>query len=240
MAVKYTTTAQASKLNGVKVLTYGGAGMGKTTLCITAPKPCIISAESGLLALAPGNIARMEQQVQRALPRDVPVIEVTTFRDLQEAYTFAASPQAAGFETFCLDSISEIAERVLTNAKATVKDPRQAYGQLIEDTLTVIRAFRDLPGKHVYFSAKQELVKDESTGTAMYGPSMPGKQLGPGLPYYFDEVFNLNVAKTPQGQSYRFLRTSPDFQYTAKDRSGALSEIERPDLTYIFNKIAGG
>ncbi len=238
MAMKFTTTAQASKLNGVKVLAYSDAGLGKTTLCATAPKPCIISAESGLLSLRPENIARLEQVVQRSLPRDFPVMEITSYNDLVDAYTFASSQHGAQFETFCLDSLSEIAERVLTNAKKVAKDPRQAYGALIDDTLAVVRAFRDLPGKNVYFSAKQERVTD-ANGVAMFGPSMPGKQLGPGLPYFFDEVFHLGVAKDAQGRSYRYLRTSPDFQYTAKDRSGALAEIERPDLSYIFNKIAG-
>ena len=32
MALKFTTTDQAAQMNGVKVLVYGGAGMGKTVL----------------------------------------------------------------------------------------------------------------------------------------------------------------------------------------------------------------
>ena len=101
-----------------------------------------------------------------------------------------------------------------------------------------IRAYRDLSGKHVVMVAKQELQKDDN-GIAINGPSMPGSKLGPALPYMFDEVFRIGVGKTPEGVSYRFLQTEPDFQYDAKDRSGALDAIEPADLNHIFTKIQG-
>lgn len=223
MAIKLTTAAQAAALHGVKMLVYGKAGTGKTTLCATAPNPVIISAEAGLLSLRQHNI---------------PVIEIKSIDDLMEAYQWATeADEAKNFETVCIDSLSEIAEVVLNNAKRTTKDPRQAYGELIERMGTTVRAFRDLSGKHVYMSAKQETVKDEAMGTTMYGPSMPGSKLGGQLPYLFDIVLRLNIGRTPDGQEYRYLQTRPDFQSEAKDRSGALDQMEQPSLTHIINKI---
>ena len=225
MALQFSTTDQASAAAGVKVLVYGDAGMGKTTLCATAPAPIIISAESGLLSLRKYRI---------------PVIEIKTIDQLTEAYDWSIrSAEARQFATICIDSISEIGEVVLANAKRQVKDPRQAYGELIEKMTMTIRAFRDLPGKHVYMAAKMEPMKDELTGVVRYGPSMPGSKLGPQLPYFFDEVFRLGVNKSPQGETYRFLQTQPDLQYTAKDRSGSLAAIESPDLNHVFAKILG-
>ncbi len=225
MAMRFTTTDKVSVSNGVKVLVYGRAGSGKTVLCSTAPNPIILSAESGLLSLRKYRI---------------PVIEINNVDDLTEAYNWCTSAKEAGqFQTICLDSISEIAEKVLINAKGQVKDPRQAYGELIDKMQMVIRSFRDLP-KHVYFAAKEERYKDEGTGSILAGPSMPGSKLGPQLPYHFDEVFNLNIAQNPQDKStYRYLRTQPDFNFDAKDRSGALDVIEKPDLSHIINKILG-
>lgn len=223
MAIKITTAAQAAALHGVKILCYGRAGMGKTTLCATAPTPIILSAEAGLLSLR---------------QYDIPVIEIRTIEDLQDAYQWATeSAEAAPFETICLDSLSEIAEVVLSNAKRTSKDPRQAYGELIERMGATVRAFRDLSGKHVYMSAKQESIKDETAGTTSYGPSMPGSKLGGQLPYMFDEVLRLTVGRTPDGTEYRYLQTRPDFQSEAKDRSGALDAMEEPNLTTVINKI---
>lgn len=223
MAIRLTTAAQAATLHGVKLLVYGRAGMGKTTLCATAPNPVIISAEAGLLALRHTQI---------------PVIEIRTIDDLMEAYQWATeSEEAKNFETICLDSLTEVAEVVLSNAKKSTKDPRQAYGELIERMGVTIRSFRDLSGKHVYMSAKQESIKDDTVGTTMYGPSMPGSRLGGQLPYMFDEVLRLTLGRTPDGQEYRYLQTRPDFQSDAKDRSGTLDPVEAPDLTVIINKI---
>ncbi len=223
MAIKFTTTAKAGALHGIKVCVYARAGMGKTTLCATAPRPFIISAEAGLLSLRKFAI---------------PVAEIATYADLWEVYEFCTkSKEAAKYDTFCLDSVTEIAERVLAAAKASSRDPRQAYGALADDTYALIRAFRDISGKHVYFSAKQQTYIADNGGMPMFGPAMPGKQLGPGMPYLFDLVANINVANTNDGKPYRYLRTQPDAQYDAKDRSGALDPIERPDLSYIFQKI---
>jgi len=223
MAIKFTTTKDAANLHGVKMLVYGKAGMGKTTLCKTAPKPIIISAESGLLALS---------------DVDIPVIEVNCVDTLSEAYQWATeSEEANKFETICLDSLSEIAEVVLSNSKKLTKDPRQAYGELIEKMSDLVRAFRDIKGKHVYMSAKQEYIRDEIVGRLSYGPSMPGTKLGQQLPYFFDELFQLDIAKTDDGADYRYLRTQPDIQFDAKDRSGVLDAIEEPDITKIIKKI---
>lgn len=240
MALKFTTSAQQAQVNGVKAMVYGPAGMGKTVLSATAPAPILLSAESGLLSLKPKNLIRLFGENNPDITYDVPVIQISNVSDLTEAYNWCSgSKEASQFQTVCIDSLSEIAEVVLNNAKRQVKDPRQAYGELIEKMETTIRLFRDLPGKHVYMSSKLEKYKDEATGVVKYGPSMPGSKLGDKIPYFYDEVFRLGTNKTPQGEVYRFLQTQPDLQYDAKDRSGALANMEPPNLTHIFNKILG-
>jgi len=225
MALKFTTTDQAAQLHGVKLLVYGDSGAGKTYMASTAPAPVILSAEAGLLSLRRFQI---------------PVIEIQTVEDLVQAHLWCQQSAEAGqFQTVYLDSITEIAEVVLANAKKLVKDPRQAYGELIEKMLSTIKAFRDLQGKHVVMTAKMEPFKDTLNGTVTYMASMPGSKLGPQLPYLFDEVFRLGIGVDAQGAKYRFLQTQPDLQYSAKDRSGVLDPVEPPDLNYVFNKILG-
>lgn len=239
--MKFTSASQSNVSNGIKVLVYGSAGAGKTVLSATMPRPVLISAESGALSLQKKNLERMFGAGRSDITYDIPIIEISSVEGLKEAYEWAAnSAQAKGFDSVAIDSLSEIAEVVLNNAKRQVKDPRQAYGELIEKMETVIRLFRDLPGKNVYMAAKMEPMKDELTGIVRYGPSMPGTKLGQKLPYFFDEVFRIGVNKTPQGELYRFLQTAPDLQYEAKDRSGALAPVEPPSLSVVFNKILGG
>lgn len=157
--------------------------------------------------------------------------------DLKEAYEFLSKDKK--YDWVYLDSISEIAESVLTEEKKVNKDPRKAYGEMQDIMMSLMRSFRDLP-KNVYFSAKQEKVKDESTGGFMFGPSAPGQKLSQAMPYLFDEVFALQVWKDEEGNTQRALQTERDNQYEAKDRSGSLDAAEPADLQHIFEKIMNG
>ena len=226
MAIKLTTTSVAAANHGVKALVYGRTGVGKTTLCGTAPNNLIISAESGLLSLGDKNI---------------PVIEIESFMDIAEAYRFVTeSAEATQFETISLDSISEIAEQCLAHERATNKDARAAYGELATKMSEVIRSFRDLPERNVYFAAKSGYNKDEQTGITMYGPSMPGQTLTKNLGYFFDLVMQLEIGADAEGNSFRYLRTAPTISIEAKDRSNKLEAFEAPDLGAVFQKIRGG
>ncbi len=217
----YNTADLATSAFG-KVLVYGKTDMGKTHLISTAPAPIVLSAESGLLTLRRFNI---------------PYIVIKTRADVANAYNWLkGSNEAKQFATPCLDSLSEIAELFLAEIKQTCKDGRQVYGLLAEQMFQVIRDFRDL-NYNVYMSAQQEYDKDEYTGMMINRPKMPGKQLGASLPYFFDELFQAVKIVSPQGQSYRALKTQADPVNDAKDRSGNLDPLEEPHLGKIFAKI---
>ena len=223
MAINVKTTGSMAA-NGVKVLVYGQAGAGKTSLIKTLPSPSVLSAEGGLLS------------IQDA---DLPFIEITSMTELQEAYTWlTSSDEAKSYKSVALDSISEIAEVCLNTEKKATKDPRQAYGAMQEQMADIIRAFRDLPGRHVYMSAKLEKTQDEM-GRVLYAPSMPGNKTGQALPYFFDEVLALRVEKDSDGATQRALMCDSDGLWLAKDRSGKLDAWEAPDLSAVFAKIGG-
>jgi phage nucleotide-binding protein len=223
MAINVKTTGSLAA-NGVKVLVYGQAGAGKTSLIKTLPSPIVLSAEGGLLS------------IQDA---DLPFIEITSMTELQEAYTWlTSSDEAKSYKSVALDSISEIAEVCLNTEKKATKDPRQAYGAMQEQMADIIRAFRDLPGRHVYMSAKLEKTQDEM-GRVLYSPSMPGNKTGQALPYFFDEVLALRVEKDGDGNTQRALMCDSDGLWLAKDRSGKLDAWEAPDLSAVIAKIGG-
>jgi len=223
MAINVKTTGSLAA-NGVKVLVYGQAGAGKTSLIKTLPSPIVLSAEGGLLS------------IQDA---DLPFIEIASMTDLQEAYKWLTeADEAKAFKSVALDSISEIAEVVLNTEKKATKDPRQAYGAMQEQMADIIRAFRDLPGRHVYMSAKLEKTQDEM-GRVLYAPSMPGNKTGQALPYFFDEVLALRVEKDGDNNTQRALMCDSDGLWLAKDRSGKLDMWEAPDLSAVFAKIGG-
>jgi energy-coupling factor transporter ATP-binding protein EcfA2 len=222
MAIQLKNTAGVTA-NGVKLLVYGHAGAGKTTLAASMPRPIIISAEGGLLSIQGAAL---------------PYIEVSSMDALREAFDYVSGEHGAEFDSIVLDSISEIAEVVLVHEKAVNKDGRAAYGEMAVQMTSIIRAFRDLPGKHVLMTAKVEKSQDE-TGRILYSPSMPGNKVGQSLPYFFDEVLALRVEKDAEGVAQRALMCDSDGLWLAKDRSGKLDAWEAPDIGAVINKIGG-
>jgi energy-coupling factor transporter ATP-binding protein EcfA2 len=222
MAIQLKNTADVSA-NGVKVMVYGHAGAGKTTLAATMPRPIIISAEGGLLSIKDAGL---------------PYIEVNSMESLREAFEYVSGEHGAEFESVVLDSISEIGEVVLIHEKAVNKDGRAAYGEMAAQMTSIIRSFRDLSGKHVLMTAKVEKAQDE-TGRILYSPSMPGSKVGQQLPYFFDEVLALRVEKDAEGVSQRALMCDSDGIWLAKDRSGKLDAWEAPEMGAIIAKMGG-
>ncbi len=156
---------------------------------------------------------------------------------LGEAYTWLTeSAEAKNYESVALDSISEIAEVCLLSEKAVLKDGRAAYGETNEKMAQLIRAFRDLTGRHVLMTAKLEKVQDEQ-GRILYGPSMPGKRLTQDLAFFFDEVLAMRIERDAEGAVQRALQCAGDGLWTAKDRSGKLDTWEGPDLGAVIAKI---
>ena len=232
MAVKLKNTADVHA-NGIKALVYGMAGAGKTTLSASMPAPIIISAEGGLLSIKDAGL---------------PYIEVSSMDSLMEAFEYVAGADGNCFQSVVLDSISEIGEVVLNHEKSINKDGRAAYGEMATQMTSIIRAFRDLPGKNVLMTAKAEKSQDE-TGRILYSPSMPGNKVGQALPYFFDLVIALpyfydlmlalRVEKDADGVTQRALLCQPDGLWSAKDRSGKLDQWEAPDMGEIIRKIGG-
>lgn len=227
MAIKLTTTRESN--NYVKMLIYGSSGVGKTKLAATAPDPIIVSSEDRLMSLRGFKI---------------PVVQVATPNDFEEAYTFIKdSGKCDKFKTVVIDSISDIAEKCLVDFKKSVKDPRQAYGNLNDFMMSIMKKFRDLSNKHVYFIAKAGVDKDGLTEMNSWFPLMPGKQLAMQLPYLFDLSIYMQTINTENG-SERVLHTADNIQWRAKDHSGNLDAIEpvhlgERTLDLLFKKALG-
>lgn len=223
MAIKIRN-ANDIGFNGVKCVVYGCAGVGKTRLCATAPKPIIISAEEGLLSI---------------VDIDIDYIEIKTLDDLDSAYRMLRASN--DYETICLDSLSEIAEALVIELLPQHKDGRQAYAAFAQAMIPMIKRFRDIKGKNTVFTCKEDTILDEDGAFLRYDLLLPGHQLNKQTPYLVDELFHMQVDR----KGIPFLNTKPNRKSFSKDRSGALnpkgeyakSVNEVPNLTELFAKI---
>ena len=223
MAIKIRKTSDIG-FNGVKCVVYGCAGVGKTRLCATAPKPIIISAEEGLLSIT---------------DVDIDYIEIKTLADLDSAYRLLKNDDK--YETICLDSLSEIAEALVIELLPQHKDGRQAYAALAQAMIPMMKRFRDIKGKNTVFTCKEDIILDEDGAFLRYDLLLPGQQLNKQTPYLVDELFHMQIDR----KGVPYLNTKPNRKSFSKDRSGALnpkgeyakSEAEVPNLTELFAKI---
>lgn len=203
----------------VNALIYGVSGVGKTVLAATAPDVLIISAEDGLLSIA---------------DRDVATTEIKSLKDLIAVFNFLANEEHS-YKSLAIDSFSEVAQVLLVEYAAVERDKRMAYGKMADEMLAMVRKFRSLP-MNTIFIAKQARIVDEFSGKTTFGPKFPGKMLENEIAYQLDEVLAMRFHKH-EGKEFRVLQTAPDIQYEAKDRSGKLAKLEKPDLSIVFNKI---
>tara|TARA_R100000773_G_C4216872_1_gene115431 strand:- start:1165 stop:1881 length:717 start_codon:yes stop_codon:yes gene_type:complete len=209
---------------GAKILIYGAAGAGKTTLCATAPgKKLMIDMESGLLSVRDD--------------KNIDVIQVKKAEDVMEICEALQAGELV-YDTVCLDSISEMSEILLNYEKAKHKDPRMAYGNVQESVTNVMRAYRDLH-MHVVFVSKME--KQNVDNVMQYEPKMVGTKLGQSITYFFDEVLALRVIEEQDDDGSivknRWLQTDVGQGHTAKDRSGKLDPFEEPCLRSVIQKL---
>lgn len=227
--VSITTTDQAVKAGRLAMLIHGPSGAGKTTLASTTGEPArtlVVSSEGGLLALAGHTI---------------PAAEVSSWDEVRRLYAWLAKGDH-DYGWIVLDSISDLAEVLLADLKATSKDPRQAYGELADKFFALLRAFRDMATAkaarpcHVVCLCKQDRIKTDVG--MMLGPKLPGQQLSSGVAYLFDEVLALHVGEADdEGNAPRILQTGRDLTTEAKDRSGRLSMYEPADLAALAEKL---
>lgn len=201
---------------GAKTVCYGPPGVGKTPVINTAPRPLLCICEPGMLSMRAST---------------VPAFPAFTGKAIEEFFTFIKSPEAKNFDTICIDSVSQMAEIILSEELPKSKDLRAGYGSMSRKMVSYMYDLYFMQNKHTYLIAKQ------STNEGVYRPYFPGQDLNVKIPHLFDIILFLATHSIPGYGQQRAFRTSASFDCVARDRSGKLAEFEPLDLTAIFNKV---
>lgn len=207
---------------GVKALAYGPPGTGKTPLIKTAPRPVLCVVEPGMLSMRDAT--------------NIPAWDAYTPERIDEFFKWLfESREAANFDTVGIDSVSQLAEIILTQELNRNKDGRKAYGEMSRRVMDIINKLYYLPQKHIYLIAKQ--VTADENGVAMKRPYFPGQDLNVKVPHLYDEILHIAEANIPgMAKPVVAIRALPTFGIMARDRSGRLAELEPPNLGEVFKK----
>lgn len=208
-------------LYGAKTVVYGPPGVGKTPILNTAPRPVLCCVEPGMLSMRLSN---------------VPTFQAFTAKAIDEFFDWVLrSPEAANFDTICVDSVSQMAEVILEEELGRNRDGRKAYGEMSRRVMKHMNGVFFAQRKHTYLICKQASVEDGNI--RQFRPYFPGQDLNVKVPHLFDVIMQLGIHNIPGAGQHKAFRTSASLDAIARDRSGRLSEFEPCDLTALFNKI---
>lgn len=204
----------------LKVLIYGDAGTGKTTLASTAPAPLFIDVERG----------------SRALLNTDSQADVLEFRSIEQVeaavqYMKNGRPEFDKYETIVLDSITEMQARLMdqqlrqlgaTSGAITYKAGWDEYNINAQRLRMLISSFRDIE-KNLICTAHAKQEKDETTGLTITKPLLP-----PALSKTVIGVFDIVAYLRINTKGERVLRVHPSKTILAKSRLGLPDEIVTP------------
>lgn len=235
--MKVISTKNLSQ-NRLKILIYGQAGVGKTSLAATLKeKVLVISAEAGLLSLAGHDIDSIDVTAD---DNGEPIPKEKRAKRLGEVFGYVCSDEAKKkYQWLFLDSLTEISQNMLEALAEVYTDPKDTikmWGDYNKKARSLIKSFRDLPYYNVIMTALETIDKDENNRRYLR-PEMQGG-VGKQLTGFFDEVLHMYIDDTTE-KPQRAILCQPKENIQAKDRSGRLSVLEKPDLQAIADKIRG-
>lgn len=218
--------SQLVQRQGIKALIYGGAGAYKTRSILTTPKPLIVAIENGLLSIQGEQIAIWN-----------------CVGNLQGFYKFMEwikTPEANQFDTFAIDSLSELCSLCLAYHNTKTNDGRRAYGLMADQIIKWVRELINLPNKNVIFICKQEL--STNNDTPYHQPALEGKKVYTEITHMLDLILRFHKQKiqenpTKPATEYDVASSINSSTFLARDRSGKLPQYCPPDMGFVINTI---
>ena len=248
--------------SGIKAVIFGPSGAGKTTLLKTLPpeETLFFDLEAGGLAVEGWTGDTVRPRTWQEC-RDLAVLiggPNPALRDDQpysqahydHANADGAAESLAGYRTIFIDSITVAGRLCLQwsqgqpeafSEKTGKPDLRGAYGLHGRQMLAWLNHLQHVRDRDVVLVGILD-EKEDDYGRRQWVPQIDGTKVGRELPGIVDQVMTMQFIRPEEGAPFRALICHGDNPegFPAKDRSGRLDAMERPDLGAVFAKIRSG
>lgn len=216
----------AAQVRTLSALVYSESKVGKTTFCNTAPAPRLILDSEMASRFLPGSQVRWNPHTEPPPTADgtwdTCIVVVRTYADMLQVMRWLESGQH-GFESVCIDSISEIQKRLKDQVtEGTGEMDQRKWGELLTHMEALIRKLRDLT-EHPIRPVTVVITAMMELRDGKWRPLVQGA-LRDTLPYFVDVCGYMFVQQMPSedptqpGPEIRRMLTRPNSQFVAGER----------------------
>lgn len=210
--------------HGYFMIFAGMPGSGKTHLIRTLPnlsRSLVVDFEGGLRTVA---------------DCDVDVAEIQNTKQFDQLLNELENGSLVGqYDCLFIDSLTGLADMVLSEQSQDPKDYMVKYGKLVEQVQAYCKRFKIMP-----FDVVATCGVNRNIDTGLYEIMQPGRKLPGKVTYEPDFVGACIVKQKADGSTaygIQFANRSPYEFCKSRDPFNALGDFEKPDLKAIFEKL---
>lgn len=130
----------------VKMMIYGQAGMGKSTVALSAPKPLLLDFDNGVKRI---NMAHLE---------GIDIVPVETWSQIQQLLQQDIA-ELAPYQTIVVDTIGKMMDYIVLHCCGTRQPQIRDWGRINQEFTWFTRALSSL-NKHIVFVAHRDTRKE--------------------------------------------------------------------------------
>lgn len=194
---------------GIKMMIYGQAGMGKTTYALSAPRPLLLDFDGGVNRV---NLNHL---------KDVGIVQVSSWADMQALL----KEDLREYQTIVVDTVGKMMDAIISYKCGTKQPQLRDWGGINQEFANFNRALSDLKKNVVYVAHRADRKEGDET---VFVPSFRSKN-------YNDIVTELDLlgymeTKSENGVVYRSITFDPTPRNDGKNACNLPSVMAIPEL----------
>ena len=193
----------------VKMMIYGQAGMGKSTVALSAPKPLLLDFDNGVKRM---NMAHLE---------NIDTVQVTSWNDVQ----LVLQEDLSVYQTIVVDTIGKMMDFIITYKCGTRQPSIRDWGGINAEFSWMTRTLSSLK-KHIIFVAHRDTRKEGDD--TVFIPALREKSYN-SIVTELDLLGYLEM-KSERGEQRRTITFDPTSRNDGKNTCNLPSVMEVPTI----------